>query len=157
MTCCKNYCNIPVRLLTLLHHLLIESSWLVCLVFMIHLHVHLVTRRGDCYPYFALEVLDLQSLDDRRESLCLKFAKKCLQVKKFQSMFPKRRQVHSMKKRKNEKFVMRRSLTGRHQNSAIPYMQRLLNRVEAEKSQICKQIDNFLPVNSRLYKSLSLR
>ena len=114
---------------------------------------------GDQYINYrnALEVLDLQSLDDRRESLCLKFAKKCLQVKKFQSMFPKRRQVHSMKKRKNEKFVMRRSLTGRHQNSAIPYMQRLLNRVEAEKSQICKQIDNFLPVNSRLYKSLSLR
>ena len=119
-----------------------------------HTHAFILFQRCRC----ILKVcLDLQSLDDRRESLCLKFAKKCLQVKKFQSMFPKRRQVHSMKKRKNEKFVMRRSLTGRHQNSAIPYMQRLLNRVEAEKSQICKQIDNFLPVNSRLYKSLSLR
>ena len=38
----------------------------------------------------ALEVLGLQSLDERRESLCLKFAKKCLQVEKFKSMFPKK-------------------------------------------------------------------
>ena len=106
----------------------------------------------------ALEVLNLQSLDDRRGSLCLKFAKQCLQVKKFQTMFSKKRQVHSMKKRANEKFLMRRSLTGRHQKSAIPYMQRLLNRVEAEKSKICKQIDNFLPVNRGvLVLNLSVR
>ena len=91
----------------------------------------------------ALEVLGLQSLDERRESLCLKFAKKCLQVEKFKSMFPKKQQAHSMKKRETEKFLMRRSFTGRHQKSAIPYMQRLLNRVETKKMRICKQIDSF--------------
>ena len=102
-------------------------------------------------------MLGLQSLDERRESLCLKFAKKCLQVEKFRSMFPKKQQVHSMKKRENEKFLMRRSFTGRHQKSAIPYMQRLLNSVETKKMRICKQIDSFVPVNNGLYKSLSLR
>ena len=106
---------------------------------------------GDQYLNYrnALEVLGLKSLDERRESLCLKFAKKCLQVEKFKSLFPKKYQVHSMKKRGSEKFVMRRTFTERHKNSAIPYMQRLLNRVETDKRKICKQIDNFEPVNSR--------
>ena len=106
---------------------------------------------GDQYSSYknALEVLNLQSLDARRESLCLSFAKKCLQVEKFKSMFPKKHQVHMMKKRGSEKFVMRSCFTERHKKSAIPYMQRLLNRVESEKKKICKQIDNFKPVNSR--------
>ena len=97
----------------------------------------------------ALEVLKLQSLDERRESLCLKFAKKCLQLEKFQSLFPKRHQVHSMKKREKEKYVMKRSFTERHRKSAIPHMQRLLNRVETEKKKLCKKIEDFKPVNSR--------
>ena len=46
-----------------------------------------------------------------------------------------------MGKRGSEKFVMRRIFTERHKKSAIPYMQRLLNRVETEKRKICKQID----------------
>ena len=54
-----------------------------------------------------------------------------------------------MKKRGSEKFVMRSCFTERHKKSAIPYMQRLLNRVESEKKKICKQIDTFKPVNSR--------
>ena len=101
-----------------------------------------------CYKN-ALKVLNLQSLDERRESLCLGFAKKCLHVKKFKSMFPKKHRIHTMKKRTNEKFLMKRSFTERHRKSAIPYMQRLLNRVEIEKEKICNQIDTFEPVNSR--------
>ena len=97
----------------------------------------------------ALKVLNLQSLDERRKSLCLGFAKKCLQVKKFKSMFPKKHRIHTMEKRTNENFVMKRSFTERHRKSAIPYMQRLLNRVEMDKKRICNQIDSFEPVNSR--------
>ena len=106
---------------------------------------------GDQYLSYrnALKALNLQSLDERRESLCLKFAKKCLQVEKFKSLFPKRQVAHRMKKRGNEKFVLKRSFTERHKKSSIPYMQRLLNRAEAEKGKICRQIDNFVPVNSR--------
>ena len=100
---------------------------------------------GDQYLSYrnALKALNLQSLDERRESLCLKFAKK------FKSLFPKRQVAHSMKKRGNEKFVLKRSFTEKHKKSSIPYMQRLLNRAEAEKGKICRQIENFVPVNSR--------
>ena len=66
-------------------------------------------------------------------------------------MFPKKHQVHNMEKRVNEKFVIRRTFTERHRKSAIPHMQRLLNKVETEQRKICKQIDNFIPVTSRLY------
>jgi hypothetical protein len=106
---------------------------------------------GDQYSSYknALEILNLQSLDNRRESLCLSFAKKCLQVEKFKSMFPRKDQGHRMKKRGSEKFLIRSCFTERHKKSAIPYMQRLLNRVETEKRKICKQIENFKPVNSR--------
>ena len=107
---------------------------------------------GDQYIDYknALKVLNLQSLEERREFLCLKFAKKCLQVEKFRSMFPRKQQVHNMLKRDNEKFVIRRTYTERHRKSAIPHMQRLLNKVETEQRRICKQIDNFVPVTSRL-------
>ena len=64
-------------------------------------------------------------------------------------MFPKKNQIHNMSKRGNEKFAVRRTFTERHKNSAIPYMQRLLNRVETEKRFIFKQIDQYVPVNSR--------
>ena len=107
---------------------------------------------GDQYINYknALKVLNLQSLEERREFLCLKFAKKCLQVKKFRSMFPRKRQVHSMLKRDNDKFVIRRTFTERHKKSAIPHMQRLLNKAEKEQRKICNQIDHFVPVTSRL-------
>ena len=102
----------------------------------------------------ALKVLNLQSLEERRESLCLKFAKKCLQVQKFRSMFPIKHQVHNMPKRGKDKYVIRRALTERYKISAIPYMQRLLNKVETEKRKICKQIDQFVPVNSIVLANL---
>ena len=37
----------------------------------------------------ALKNLNIESLEDRRKSLCLKFAKKCLQVEKLKKLFPK--------------------------------------------------------------------
>ncbi len=89
-------------------------------------------------------------MDERRESLCLSFAKKCLQVEKLKSIFPRRHQAHRMSKRDNEKCVIRRCFTERHKKSSIPYMQRLLNRAEAEKRKICRQIDNFVPVNNTI-------
>ena len=90
---------------------------------------------GDQYINYknALNVLNLQSLEERRESLCLKFAKKCLQVDKFKSIFPRKQRVHSMLKRDNEKFVIRRTYTERHKKSAIPHMQRLLNKAESKE------------------------
>ena len=64
-------------------------------------------------------------------------------------MFPRKDKIHNMLKRGNEKFALRRTFIERHKMNAIPYMQRLLNKVETEKRIICKQIDQFVQVNSR--------
>ena len=47
----------------------------------------------------ALKELNIDSLQDRRESLCLKFAKKCLKVNKLRKMFPKKFTMHEMSKK----------------------------------------------------------
>ena len=115
---------------------------------------------GDKYVSYdnALKVLKLQSLKERREDLCLKFADKCLQVPKLSRMFPKNPHGHDMNKRSSECFQVKRGLTTRLRNSAIPYMQRLLNKKEKRKREICRQIDSYQPVNNDLYcKSVSLR
>ena len=52
----------------------------------------------------ALDKLNIESLEDRRRSLCLKFAKKCLQVEKLKKMFPKNVKKHKMLKRGSEVF-----------------------------------------------------
>ena len=36
----------------------------------------------------ALVLVDLENLSERREQLCLKFAKKCLENKKTENLFP---------------------------------------------------------------------
>ena len=103
----------------------------------------------------ALEKLNIESLEDRRKSLCLKFAKKCLQVEKLKKLFPRNIKNHKMSKRSSEKFKVNRSLTQRYRNSAIPQMQRMLNLHEKQRQKIMKEIS--LPVNHDFCKSLSLR
>ena len=96
----------------------------------------------------ALDVLRLQSLEERRKFLCLKFAKKCQEVDKLKSMFPKKRNLHCMPKRYCQKFIVRDTWTERHKKSAIPFMQNLLNNEDKKKKDILKQISNFKPVNN---------
>ena len=75
----------------------------------------------------ALELVNLEKLKDRRERLCLIFAKKCLQNEKTADMFPKNKHKSNMQTRKPEEFKVNHANTDRYKNSAIPYMQRLLN------------------------------
>ena len=73
-------------------------------------------------------------------------------------MFPRNLRGHDMKKRSSECFKVKRGLTNRLRNSAIPYMQRLLNAKEKRRREICRQIDDYQPVNNGLIcKSVSLR
>ena len=114
---------------------------------------------GDKYVDYdnSLKVLKLQSLKERREDLCFKFARKCLQVPKLKKMFPRNHSDHDMDKRRSESFIVNRGLTERMRRSSIPHMQRLLNKHEREKRDICKKIDEFKPVNNGLFcKSVSL-
>jgi hypothetical protein len=96
----------------------------------------------------ALDVLKLQSLEERKKYLCLKFAKKSLKVEKLKSMFPKKQNLHVMPKRYSQKFLVKDAWTERHKMSAIPFMQRLLNNEDRQKKDILRQVDNFVPVNN---------
>ena len=69
----------------------------------------------------ALTVTNLETLKDRREFLCLKFAKKCTRSEQSMDMFPLNQNHH------HEKYKVTFAKTDRLKDSAIPYMQRLLN------------------------------
>ena len=84
----------------------------------------------------ALRVLKLDNLDKRREMLCLKFAKNCLKNEKMKALFPLEKHHHNMKKRSQSIFQVYKSRTTRYQNSAIPYLQRLLNEDFKKRAKI---------------------
>ena len=76
----------------------------------------------------ALSDLNLQSLSDRRENLCLRFAKKSLKLLNFKKLFPHSKKFHVMNQRKRRKFFVNNAKTERYRKSSVPYMQRLLNK-----------------------------
>ena len=78
----------------------------------------------------ALNIMELDSVSDRREQLCLEFAKKCVKHPNLKHMFPVNSKDHQMITRLNEKYTVNFANTARLQNSAILYMQRLLNQHE---------------------------
>ena len=80
----------------------------------------------------------------------LKFAKQCIRNEKLRNIFPRNYSSHSMEKRSGEKFVVKKALTERYKRSAIPNMQRLLNKNEREKMEIFRKIRNAVPVNYEL-------
>ena len=88
----------------------------------------------------ALKKVNLQSLHDRRDFICFKFAKKSLRIENFKKMFPTQKQLHSMKKRNQKKYVENYAQTERYKKSSIPSMQRLLNRYERSLNSIIKNV-----------------
>ena len=84
----------------------------------------------------ALKLLKLEKLNNRRERLCLDFAKKCLRNNKVQSMFP----VNEKKRllRNNSKYLVKFASTERYRKSAIPFMQNLLNENESVKQNLVR-------------------
>ena len=89
----------------------------------------------------ALKLLNLESLFERRERLCLKFAKKCLKMDNFKKLFPVRRMNHEMKKRKTEKYLIKHINTERYMKSTIPAMQRLLNSEEFKLTRMLNSVN----------------
>ena len=81
----------------------------------------------------AMKLLELDTLKQRREQLCLSFALKCLKHPKFKKMFPENQKEHEMSTRDKEKYKVQFALTKRLQNSPIIFMQKLLNQNEKEK------------------------
>ena len=74
----------------------------------------------------ALERLNLENLQKRREKLCIKFAQKCTKNERTTQMFPKKTYLKSTKNA--EEYVVNFAKTTRYLKSAIPQMQRRLNQ-----------------------------
>ena len=75
----------------------------------------------------SLDKLDIETLDARRESLCLNFALKTSKNPKMKKMFPLKDKHHDMQTRQPEKYVVQHANTERLKKSSIIYMQNLLN------------------------------
>ena len=78
----------------------------------------------------SLKNLNMETLDERREKLCLNFAKRCLRNEKTSKSFPENSKNHVMKNRKQEKYQVQHANTKRFKESALIYMQNLLNQQE---------------------------
>ena len=81
----------------------------------------------------SLIKLEMESLKERRELLCLKFAQKCFKNPQTKNMFPENKKMHTMETRNPEKFQVNHANTERLKKSAIIYMQYLLNENEHKK------------------------
>ena len=71
--------------------------------------------------------VNLECLVERRESLCLKFAKACLKNPQAKEMFPLNQLDYHVETRDREIFKVSMAHTERLNKSAIPHMQRALN------------------------------
>ena len=81
----------------------------------------------------GLQNLNLQTLHERRITLCQNFALQTTKHKKIYTMFPKSEEESNSKIRNLEYFKVNMALTESYRNSSIPYMQRLLNKLHKEK------------------------
>ena len=76
----------------------------------------------------ALDKLNLDTLEERRVKLSLTFVKNCRKCDQTKGLFKHREKIHNMELRCSEQYDVNNSNTQRYQNSAVPYMQRLLNK-----------------------------
>ena len=83
----------------------------------------------------CLNKLDLPTLVERREQLCLSFAQKCVKHPKTQEMFPLNDKKHIINTRKTEKYKIQYAHTDRLKFSSVIYMQNLLNQNESQVSR----------------------
>ena len=98
---------------------------------------------GDDYLNYenALSLTKMESLDERRGLISLKFAKNCLKNENFSKLFPLKKVKHAMNMRNPDKYIVKSSNTERYKKSTIPFLQRQLNvdnnnrKVELRKLQ----------------------
>ena len=90
----------------------------------------------------SLKILNMESLDQRRESMSLKFVKNGLKNLNFSKLFPLRRENHGMSIRQREKYHITMSNTSRFKDSAVPFLQRLQNKDALEKKEFKEVIES---------------
>ena len=81
----------------------------------------------------TLDILNLESLEERQKHLSLKFALKSKPNQIISNLFKIKDKDHNMELRNTETFNVNIANTERYKNSAIPIMQRLLNDHEKQK------------------------
>ena len=91
----------------------------------------------------ALDKLNLESLEVRREKLSLRFALKCRNNSHTKEMFKFKEKNHDMKLRETEAYEINKFNTNRYENSAVPYMQKQLNEYFKEKNSTKSNKDQF--------------
>ena len=97
--------------------------------------VRIIIGHGyDSYS-LTLKSLNIETLFERREKLCLRFAKKSLNVDNFKHLFPVYKNEHTMKTRYSSKYEQARISSNRYKMSTISHLQRLLNK-EAQMQSI---------------------
>ena len=84
----------------------------------------------------ALKTLNLKKLSERRDQLCLKFAKKCLKFDQTRDMFPLN-PSNNVNTRDYEKYEVKFAHTSRLLDSSVPQLQRLLNKDTRSKGSKC--------------------
>ena len=97
--------------------------------------VKIITNGAFSYKE-GLRELNLPTLKERRGMLCARFATKCLSSKKSNNMSKLNTSTNKMKLRYQKKFKETYTKTNRLYNSAIPYMQRMLNSQHKDKLKL---------------------
>ena len=88
--------------------------------------VKLICPNNKDYEQTLLK-LNLQTLEQRRKYLCLKFAKDNIKIDKLKDLFPENTKPNKMKTRYQEAYEVLHANTNRLKNSSIINMQHLLN------------------------------
>ena len=98
----------------------------------------------------ALKVTNLQSLEERRQMLAIRFAKNCLKNENYSKLFPLNNPKHGMKVRDPLKYQIKKANTERYKGSSIIYMQRLLNEDHKKRKREMKNLNNELSRSKKL-------
>ena len=103
----------------------------------------------------ALKLTNLQSLDERRDAIGMKFAKNCLKNANFSKLFSLNNQRHAMQVRNPLKYQVNKANTERYKNSSIPYMQRLLNNDHQKRKREMSDLNTELSKSKKMKIDIS--
>ena len=76
----------------------------------------------------------MKTLFKRRVKLVYYFGKKSIHIEQTRHLFTRKKTEHNMNIRTPEKYKVIHANTERLRNSTVPYIQRLLNKKEYEKT-----------------------
>ena len=95
----------------------------------------------------TLKELDIMRLSERREVICLKFAKSCLRLENFKKLFPMHVSKHVMDTRHGERYRISKINGKRYSDSAIPKMLKLLNKEYREQKENLNKLKKSIVTN----------